>query len=458
MFEQMLDVVTLDSHSFPSLSSLFHVVVDTDETAIKVLDAMAKEKAGRVTFMPLNKLRPKETTYPHAQDAIPMIKKLRFESAYSKAFEQVFSKAIICPNLEVASAYARTEGLTAVTLDGDRADRKGALTGGYLDSRKSKLETAKTLKTLRQQLEEEQAANRALKQKMEKINQEITQIGNELNNVELQKQQLVGGRDPLQQELSGKIKEEGILTRLLGDQEKSLRDIQAAIRAKEIQLEGFESELASPMTETLTAAEVKQLDVYRKTKTETDEKLGIIMEKRSKLETQKNILEIEINTKFRSRRDQLASEVESLHIGEGADGSSTGGVEDLNQKKEDLEKVEKEIRSKEKKVAALDKEIDSIRSDLEERKQAFETEKAAQVDEARRAEQIKEDLNKNMTRKATHMQRKEEYAHKIRDLGVLPDEAYQKHQKEQTSKVGLISRIDFKFGALKMSSPNSYSF
>jgi structural maintenance of chromosome 3 (chondroitin sulfate proteoglycan 6) len=34
--------------------SLFHVVVDTDETASKVLDAMLKEKTGRVMFMPLN--------------------------------------------------------------------------------------------------------------------------------------------------------------------------------------------------------------------------------------------------------------------------------------------------------------------------------------------------------------------------------------------------------------------
>ncbi|KAI9019796.1 putative chromosome segregation protein SudA [Hyaloraphidium curvatum] len=427
--------------------SLFHVVVDTDETAISVLDAMAKEKAGRVTFMPLNKLRPKTAEYPHAQDAIPMIKKLRFDPTYSKAFEQVFSKAIICPNLEVASAYARSAGLTAVTLDGDRADRKGALTGGFLDARKSKLETAKQLKTLRRQLEEEQAANRALKQRMEKINQEITQLGNDLTDLELKKQQLVGGRVPMQQELASKLKQEQNLQKLLQDQENALRELQAAIKAREVQLAAFESELASPMAAGLSAAEAKQIETMRKAKIETSDRLGTTLEKRTKVETQKNILEIEIRTKLRSRRDQVSGEIESLQIGDGVDGGGNGGIEDLNMKRADLEKAERDIRSVEKKLESLDKEIEVVRADLEQRRQAFETEKTAQVDEGRRAEQIKEELTKNMSKKSTLTQRKEEFTHKIRDLGVLPDDAYQKHTREQTSK--LLAKLNKTRDALK---------
>jgi structural maintenance of chromosome 3 (chondroitin sulfate proteoglycan 6) len=82
-------------------------VVDTDETATKVLDAMSREKAGRVTFMPLNRLRTQPVRYPQAADAAPMwvsasyaslnfykleairIKKLRFDRAHTPAFEQV---------------------------------------------------------------------------------------------------------------------------------------------------------------------------------------------------------------------------------------------------------------------------------------------------------------------------------------------------------------------------------
>ena len=37
----------------------FHIVVDSDDTATKILAVLNKEKVGRVTFMPLNRIRPR---------------------------------------------------------------------------------------------------------------------------------------------------------------------------------------------------------------------------------------------------------------------------------------------------------------------------------------------------------------------------------------------------------------
>lgn len=64
-------------------------MVDNDETASKLLDVMTKEKLGRVTFMPLNRLKSVNANYPKANDALPMISKLKFDRAYVMAFEQV---------------------------------------------------------------------------------------------------------------------------------------------------------------------------------------------------------------------------------------------------------------------------------------------------------------------------------------------------------------------------------
>lgn len=63
--------------------------MDNDETATRLLEAMAAEKAGRVTFIPLNRLRTRPVLYPNSPDAIPMISKLKFDARYQKAFEQV---------------------------------------------------------------------------------------------------------------------------------------------------------------------------------------------------------------------------------------------------------------------------------------------------------------------------------------------------------------------------------
>ncbi len=52
--------------------SLFQIVVDTDDTATKILERMVRDKSGRVTFMPLNRLRVYDVEYPKTNEAIPM--------------------------------------------------------------------------------------------------------------------------------------------------------------------------------------------------------------------------------------------------------------------------------------------------------------------------------------------------------------------------------------------------
>ncbi|KAH9913356.1 hypothetical protein B0H21DRAFT_896218 [Amylocystis lapponica] len=126
-------------------NSLFHIVVDNDDTASKVLEIMIREKTGRVTFMPLNRLKPTIPPTPNAQDAIPLLDKLRYDQAHAKALEQVFGKTCVCRDLTIAAAYVKSHGINTITLDGDRVDRKGSLTGGYHDVRRSRIEAIKSV-------------------------------------------------------------------------------------------------------------------------------------------------------------------------------------------------------------------------------------------------------------------------------------------------------------------------
>ena len=74
-------------------NSLFHVVVDSDATASTVIHELNRRKAGRVTFVPLNRIEPKRPDYPASPDAMPMIKQLQFEPKFEKAFMQVFGQS-----------------------------------------------------------------------------------------------------------------------------------------------------------------------------------------------------------------------------------------------------------------------------------------------------------------------------------------------------------------------------
>lgn len=235
-------------------NSLFHVVVDTDETASRILDVMNKEKSGRITFMPLNRLNPIETVFPTAKDALPMIKKLNFNVKYSKAFLQVFGKAIICPSLDIASAYARNNSLNAVTMDGDRADKRGALTGGYQDTRKSRLDASRYFNSSKVALLAEEQTLDAIKLDVAKIQQESTQIKDKLNLLALNKEKMINQTNDYG-EISEEEKESQRLVKVLESRKEALQSILSNINILELKLKNYALELKTPIAKQLTKEE-----------------------------------------------------------------------------------------------------------------------------------------------------------------------------------------------------------
>lgn len=77
------------------LFSLFHVVVENDEISTQIIRHLNSLKGGRVTFIPLNRVKAPQITYPQSSDVIPLLKKLKFSPNYAPAFSQVVSSTII---------------------------------------------------------------------------------------------------------------------------------------------------------------------------------------------------------------------------------------------------------------------------------------------------------------------------------------------------------------------------
>jgi len=151
-------------------NQLFNVVVDTDETAATLLQMFVilflkfvrlpdtncsltfrlnREKAGRVTFMPLNKLNVKDSKFPRTDSAVPLIERLKFKPSYRKAFLHVFGRTLLCPTIEEAAAISRQHDVDCVTIDADQVSRKGALTGGFTDKKRSRLAVMSSLRESR---------------------------------------------------------------------------------------------------------------------------------------------------------------------------------------------------------------------------------------------------------------------------------------------------------------------
>jgi len=78
-------------------NQLFHVVVDNDTVATKIVEVLTRDKMGRATFLPLNRINPSYVNYPenHGSDAVPMLKLLKFSSKFAPAMKQVRSSDLV---------------------------------------------------------------------------------------------------------------------------------------------------------------------------------------------------------------------------------------------------------------------------------------------------------------------------------------------------------------------------
>ena len=77
-------------------NSLFHVIVDTDATAARLMKRLEDERLGRVTFLPLNQLRNENVSYPESSDVTPLLRQcLRYDQKVHKAMHQVFGRKLL---------------------------------------------------------------------------------------------------------------------------------------------------------------------------------------------------------------------------------------------------------------------------------------------------------------------------------------------------------------------------
>ncbi|TAJ43525.1 chromosome segregation protein SMC [Methanofollis fontis] len=112
-----------------------YVVTDDDTVASDAIRYLKEERLGRLTFLPMNKLRTREYPPVRGQGVIGYAKDLlSFDPAYDSAFQQVFAGTVVVDTL--ANARRLIGQYRMVTLEGDLLERSGAMTGGYLKKRK----------------------------------------------------------------------------------------------------------------------------------------------------------------------------------------------------------------------------------------------------------------------------------------------------------------------------------
>jgi chromosome segregation protein len=131
---------------------LAQVVVDDDRIAARAIELLKSRRAGRLTFLPLNKIRAGGSAVGSAalqRGAGPAVGTgggglvgravdlVRHEPVYAEVFRYVFGDTLVFDNL--ANARRELGRCRAVTLEGELLEKSGAMTGGSLQQRGGQL-------------------------------------------------------------------------------------------------------------------------------------------------------------------------------------------------------------------------------------------------------------------------------------------------------------------------------
>ncbi|KAF7338458.1 Structural maintenance of chromosomes protein [Mycena venus] len=412
-------------------NSLFHVVVDTDETASKVLDVMLKEKTGRVTFMPLNRLKPTQMTLPNAQDAIPILDKLKYDDAHEKAFQQVFGKTCVCRDLTIAAAYVKSHGINTITLDGDKVDRKGALTGGFHDVKRSRIEAVKNVTSWRAKWEAEDARSKEVKAAILRIEQEITQVAGRIQVLNLQINQIRESRDRLMEEGTTLTKEKEKLKERTAKLERDQEELEAELGSLDAKLTGYNNELGSALTKGLTDEEEEEVITLTEEVEKRRKDMVELGKSKNKLEGKKNAIEIELNERLRRRRDELKLKIDELRD----PGDDASSADDLESRTRELRTLNNSIQTLTTKTQDMENEIEELQAEMQKLRSSLEKVQIQQTEDSRNISRQQKTTERYLAKRQMLTARKDECNRNIRDLGVLPEEAFEKYTSEKLDRL-----------------------
>ena len=408
-------------------NSLFHYVVDNEETATKLAKALYDQHGGRVTFMPLTQLRPRPANFPKANDAIPMLSKIEYAPLYEKAFQQVFGKTIICANLTIAGQYARSHGLNAITPEGDTTNKKGAMTGGYIDPRKSRILAVRAVEKWREEYEGHRSKAQDLRREIEKKDKEITAAMGDLQKLETQLRHLDDSLNPLRSELRNKDAHLDNLREQMESKTRRRDAVEALLNQFGAQIEAYENELTSDFKKALTDEEEEELEELNTAVQELRTKWNELSNNRRKLENRKQLLEVDIRENLRLKLDQLNSQE--------IDNASSGSSHTLKNVQKELKRIIKSAAAIEAKLQENEQEIERTENEIKRLKKENFTKEQEQEELAKEMEQFKKKMDRSISKKAELTALAAECAKNIRDLGVLPEEAFERFARTDSKTV-----------------------
>lgn len=405
-------------------NALFHVIVDTDATASKLLTRLEKDKLGRVTFLPLNQLRTETMNYPQSNDFRPLLDLcVSYDPRVSAAMKHVFSKKLLARSPEVAAEWSSKLSVDAITLDGDLCSRKGALTGGYVDSAKSRLraftsrqEAAEQLATAEQEYQTKNREAQVVDQKATELQQETQRMETKLSEL----RRMIAAQEKDVERKQARLENQ---KKQMEEIEKSkIPPVEREIASLESDMKRLQEELGTPLTQTLSDEDRALLQKLKEQQASLVEEISKQSDVVSRVGIERQKLESLLNDNLRKRFREL-TDGESGRAN--PDGLSAEAL--LRKNKEELSDRQRELDDAMRVKDEIENRLQEARKAEEEMGAALlkaknDLEKLRTKDEeaAKALEEAQDKSERLLNTRSTFMAKRATYLQKIQELGSLP--------------------------------------
>lgn len=408
-------------------NAIFNVVVNNDRTASLIMDQLIAEKAGRVTFMPLNRLHARESSYPGGDDSVPLIRKISYDEDIAPAVQQIFGNTVVCLSLERGAELANAYGVGSVTLDGDVCNTSGVLSGGFREQTKSRVDALKNISKWNTEIASVTTQLSGLKDQIAEKDREIMNANEAVNKQRKELDAKLGEQDAQQETVVRLDADIAACDQELKTLDSRSEAIEDSIPLLQNQVKEYNTELASEFNKKpLTDDEEATLAELETRIPELNEEYVKCQEKVASLEVEYSAVESELDEKLRPlyRRLTLRSSKKTR--------TKSHKVDDINQQIDSLNTSRYELEEND---AELQEKLKSIDGDIEAQEEEIRSLDESQKALVRKLENYSKTSEKSLGKKLALCNRRDDINKKINNLGLLPDNSFDEYTNASSTDI-----------------------
>ena len=341
------DLITFDDNVRSAVEAsagarLNSFVVTDDGVAEQCLNLLKRERAGKLTFLPLNKMasgrpRGKAILVRNSGDSLGYLSEsLRYDSVYENVIWYCFQDTLLMK--DIAISRKNMGGVRMVTLDGDIFEASGAITGGFTEKKNDAANVEEKLSRLNSTINDQNSRLAQLTAELNQLQDEMHEVG--IKVAELSKTE------------GSNSKEFEDLNKAIQVNEPKLIEVSNAIKHMQDEIGGLESSLSekssriSALREDLSKETEKREKIYKKIEKVSPETIA----RKRELET---VIE-DLSSKETGLNQQISNLVSETRLYEAT----------LKENGKNISKMNERLKAIDKLVSALETDVTNLGYDM----------------------------------------------------------------------------------------------